>query len=57
MKLPKHKHVSLIVVTTLRIHNQCFEAAVHDNLCSFKLKKRWAVGKKEFPVLAGCAAN
>lgn len=43
MKRDYQKHVSLIVVMPLHVHNQCFKAAVCDNLCSFKWNKNCTV--------------
>lgn len=39
-----------VIVVTLRIHNQCFEAATCDKLCSFKWNKSCTVDEKESEV-------
>lgn len=35
-----------VIVVTLRIHNQCFEAATCDKLCSFKWNKSCTVDEE-----------
>lgn len=46
--LPRYKHVNVILVMTLQIHEQCFEVCASN--CSFKWNRSRAVGK-EFNVL------